>query len=150
MRIVPTTAVSVLLAATLAACGGVDKNAYVESVTKVQQKTQNEANKLSAEMEKAKSAKDIGAKLEELGTQVGANAKELDAIEAPSEVTKEHADYVALMARFSDELEKLGGKFEKAKNSELAGILSETTKLTSDLATDENKIVTSINTKLHE
>ncbi len=149
MRIVPMAGAATLLA-TFAACGGVDKNAYVESVTKVQQKTQNEANKLSTEMQSAKSAKAIGRKLEELGTEVGANAKELDAIEAPSEVTKEHDEYVKLMTRFSSELERLGGKFETAKNSELGGILGETTKLTSDLATDENKIVTSINAKLRE
>jgi ribosome assembly protein YihI (activator of Der GTPase) len=149
MRIVSTIGATALLAVTLAACGGVDKNAYVESVTKVQQKTQTEANKLSSEMATAKTPKDIGLKLEELGTEVAANAKELDKIEAPSEVTKEHQAYVDLMTRFSTSLEKLGKEFETAKTSELSSILSDTTKLTSDLAADESKIVTDINTKLH-
>jgi ribosome assembly protein YihI (activator of Der GTPase) len=148
MRIVSTTGAVVLLAASLAACGGVDKNAYVQSVTTVQKKTQTEANTLSAEMQTANTPKAIGKKLEELGTEVAANAKELDAIEAPTEVTKEHQQYVDLMNRFSRELGRLGREFETAKTSELAGILEDTTKLTSNLATDENKIVTSINTKL--
>ncbi len=133
------TGATAVLAVTLAACGGVDKNAYVESVTKVQQKTQNEANKLSSEMAQAKTPKDIGLKLEELGAEVAANAKELDAIEAPSEVTKQHQQYVDLMNRFSTSLEKLGKEFETAKTSELPKVLSDTTKLTSDLASDESK-----------
>lgn len=149
MRTVSLTAAAALAAVTLAACGGVDKNAYVESVTKVQQKTQNEANKLSSEMAQAKTPKDIGQKLEELSTEVAANAKELDAIKAPSEVTKEHQQYVDLMNRFSTSLEKLGKEFESASTAELPKVLSDTTKLTSGLATDESKIVTDINTKLH-
>ncbi|MEH3054060.1 MAG: hypothetical protein PGN13_08670 [Patulibacter minatonensis] len=150
MRIVSIPAAGAMLAVslTLAACGGVDKNAYVESVTKVQQKTQKEANKLSEEMAQAKSPKDIGAKLKELGTKVGTNAKSLDAIEAPSEVEQQHQQYVDLMNRFSSELDKLGSEFESAKTSELPSVLSDTTKLTSDLATDEQKIVNDINSKL--
>ncbi len=150
MRIVSTTGAAALLALTLAACGGgVDKNAYVESVTQLQKKTQNEANALSTEMSQAKTPKQIGLKLEELGGKVEANAKELDKIEAPEEVTKEHQQYVDLMEGFSGSLVKLGKQFETAKTSELPGILQETTKLTSDLAANESKIVTSINTKLH-
>lgn len=150
MRIVSTTGAAALLALTLAACGGgVDKNAYVESVTQLQKKTQNEANALSTEMSQAKTPKQIGLKLEELGGKVEANAKELDKIEAPEEVTKEHQQYVDLMEGFSSSLVKLGKQFETAKTSELPGILQETTKLTSDLAANESKIVTSINTKLH-
>lgn len=148
MRIVSITGTAVLLAVTLAACGGVDKNAYVESVTKLQQKTQTDANSLSSEMAQAKTPKDIGEKLEELGAKVQTNAKELGKIEAPEEVSKEHAQYVALMERFSSQLIKLGKEFETAKVSELPGVLSDTTKLTSDLAADESKIVTDINTKL--
>lgn len=149
MRIVSTTGAAALLALTLAACGGVDKNAYVESVTKLQKKTQNEANALSSEMAQAKTPKQIGVKLEELGAKVQVNAKELGQIEAPDEVTKEHQQYVKLMEGFSGSLIKLGKEFEAAKTSELPGILQETTKLTSDLAANESKIVTSINTKLH-
>jgi len=150
MRIVAITGTAALLAVTLAACGGgVDKNAYVESVTKLQQKTQTDATALSSEMAQAKTPKAIGTKLEELGTKVQANAKELDKIEAPDEVAKEHQQYVALMQRFSSSLIKLGLKFETAKVSELPAVLSDTTKLTSDLAADESKIVTDINTKLH-
>lgn len=148
MRILSTTGATALLALTLAACGGVDKNAYVESVTKLQQKTQNDANTLSSEMAQAKTPKAIGEKLEELGGKVGENAKELDKIEAPDEVTKEHQQYVDLMENFSGQLVKLGKEFEAAKPSELPGILSDTTKLTSDLAASESKIVTAINTKL--
>lgn len=149
MRIVSTTGAAAAIAIALAACGGVDKNAYVESVTKVQQKTQNEANTLSSQMAQAKSAKEIGQKLEELGAEVKVNAQALDKIEAPSEVTKEHAQYVALMNRFSDQLEQLGKEFETAKQSQLPKVLTDTSKLTSDLASDENKIVTDINAKLH-
>ena len=100
-------------------------------------------------MAQAKTPKDIGLKLEQLGDEVAANAKELDKIEAPSEVTKEHQQYVDLMTRFSTQLDKLGKEFETAKVSELPAVLADTTKLTSNLAADESKIVTDINTKLH-
>ncbi len=149
MRILSTTGAAALVALTLAACGGgVDKNVYVENVTKLQKKTQTEANALSTEMRDAKTPKQIGQALEELGNKVQVNAEELGKIEVPDEVTKEHAQYVDLMEGFSASLVKLGKEFETAKTSELPGILQETTKLTSDLATSEQKIVTNINTKL--
>lgn len=144
-----TLAVAALLATTsLAACGGVDKNAYVEQVTDVQQATQKEAQELSTKMSSAKTPKQVAANLDALGEAVEANAKKLDAIEAPEDVAKQHDAYVALMNKFGADLEALAAKVEKATPTTVPTILNQASTLTTNLSTGETKIVNEINSAL--
>lgn len=145
----PILALAAVIATTsLAACGGVDKNAYVEQVTNVQQATQKEAQELSSKMSSAKTPKQVAANLDALGEAVEANAKKLDAIEAPEDVAKQHQAYVDLMTKFGTDLEALAAKVEKATPTTVPGILSQASTLTTNLSTGETKIVNEINSAL--
>lgn len=138
----------VLATTALAACGGVDKNAYVDSVTKVQAATSSEAAKLSGEMEDAKSVGAVADKLEDLGQAVEKNAGSLADIEAPDDVAGLHEQYVTLMKKFGTDLETLAGRVRKADAKNVNAVLTQASKLTADLATDESKIVGEINDEL--
>lgn len=140
--------VAVLATLTLAACGGVDKNAYVDSVTKVQQTAQQGAAEINEQMADAKTPAQFAANLEALSTVIGENATDLSGIEAPDEVATEHQQYVDLMKKLSVSLDELAGKVESAKADDVSGLLTEVSKLQSDLATSEAKILNDINTKL--
>lgn len=144
-----TLAVAAILATTsLAACGGVDKNAYVEQVTDVQQATQKEAQELSTKMSSAKTPKQVAANLDALGEAVEANAKKLDAIEAPEDVAAQHQEYVDVMTKFGADLEELAGKVAKATPTTVPTILNQASTLTTNLSTSETRIVNEINDAL--
>ncbi len=149
MRLSVFAASTLILATTaLGACGGVDKTAYVDSVTDVQQKTSSDASSLSEDMAKATTPAAISSKLEELGKAVAKNSVALDKIEAPSEVEALHQQYVDLMAKFGTDLEGLAADLKKADAKGTGALLTKASKLTSDLATDESKIVQDINDEL--
>lgn len=139
---------TLLVISTLAACGGVDENAYVQSVTKVQQATQKEASALSTKMSSAKTPAQVGNNLAALGKAVEANADDLAAIEAPDKVASQHKAYVELMRKFGTDLEALAAKVKKATPTTVPTILTDASKLTSELSTGETKIVNEINTAL--
>lgn len=139
---------ALLATAALAACGGVDKTAYVDSVTDVQRKTSADATRLSTAMSTAKTPAEISAKLDELGKAVEANSVQLDKITAPSDVEKQHQEYVDLMKNFGTDLETLAGKVKTATPANTTTLLANASKITSDLATDEAKIVQEINNEL--
>lgn len=138
------------LALLFAGCGGVDKNAYVANVGKVQEKTQFEATALSEEMQKAKTPMQIAAKISELGASVQRNAAALGKIEAPDEVASEHKQYVAVMTDFGASLKQLSGRVERAKPADVDGILSKASSLTKNLSTKEQQLIVRINAKLRE
>ncbi|MBJ7471264.1 MAG: hypothetical protein JHD16_08170 [Solirubrobacteraceae bacterium] len=148
MRTSSLTVAALLAATTLAGCGGVDKNAYVDSVTNVQETTQKEATALSTKMQSAETPAQVGANLEALAKSVEKNAVALDKIEAPEEVAAQHQEYVKLMKDFSTNLEKLAVKVEKATPTTVPTILTDASKLTTQLSTGETKIVTEINNEL--
>ena len=143
------TASAFILATTaLGACGGVDKTAYVQSVTNVQKKTSTDAADRTADMAKATTPAAIATELRDLGASVESNSVALDKIEAPEEVATLHQNYVDLMATFGANLEKLAADVAKADAKTTNTLLTTAAKLTADLATDESKIVQDINTKL--
>lgn len=146
-RLLPIVAVAAALL--LSGCGeSIDKNAYVRDVTSVQQSTQNEANKLTTELTSAKTPEAVAGKLDQLAGAVKVNADKLAAIEAPEDVATEHEQYVALMRQFSEDLSGLAGRIEDATPETIGDIMSDTGKLTSELATDEQKLVDEINRAL--
>lgn len=133
----------------LAGCGdSIDKNAYVRDVSSVQQSTQNEANRLTENLSSAKTPAAVASRLQQLATAVKTNADRLAAIEAPEDVTDEHQQYVELMRTFSKDLGGLAERIKTATPETIPGIMSDTSKLTSELATDEQKIVSEINQAL--
>lgn len=147
----PAIAASLLLStATLAACGGgVDKNAYVDQVTDVSQATASAATKLSTEMSDAKTSEALAGKLEELGTTIEKDSVKLDDIAAPKEVESKHQDYVDLMETFGSDLKGLAGRVREADTTQKAtALLVDASKLTSDYAASEIKLVQDINTEL--
>ncbi len=134
---------------TLAACGDTaDKNAYVGEVTKVQQSTNQEATALSDAMASAKTPAQVASKLTALAKSIEANAKKLDAIEAPEEVAADHQKYVDLMNDFGTDLEALAVKVKKATPTTVPTLLSEASTLTTRLSTGETAIVNKINSEL--
>lgn len=144
-------AASVLVIATtaLAACGdGVDKNAYVDSVTTVQRDTSEAATKLAASMQDAKTPEAVADKLRTLSDEITANATNLDKIEAPEDVTTQHQEYVDLMKTFGKDLGALAGQVEDATPQNVNKVLAKASQLTSALSTDETKIVNEINAAL--
>ena len=149
MRKPVLSAAALFLATTaLAACGGIDKNAYVDSVTKVQQTTQREANALSEKMNSAKTPDEVGTNLAALGETVEKSAADLAAIEPPEDVADQHKQYVDLMKKFGTDLEGLATRVKDANADNVQGILTDATKLTSSLSSDETKIVSDINAEL--
>ncbi len=145
----PAFTLAALLATTvLAACGGVDKNAYVTQVTKVQQATQQDARALSDKMESAKTPAQVATNLAALGTAVEKNAADLKAIEAPESVAAKHQEYVDLMQQYGADLEDLAAQVKTATPATVRGILTKASTLTTKLSTQETKIVSAINTEL--
>lgn len=146
-RLLPVLAVAAALL--VAGCGeSIDKNAYVKDVTSVQQSTQNEANRLTTELSSAKTPEAVAGKLDQLATAVKTNADKLAAIEAPEDVVTLHQQYVDLMKQFSEDLTALAGRIEDATAETIGDIMTDTGKLTSELATDEQKLVNEINSAL--
>ena len=148
MRKPALTLAALLATASLAACGGVDKNEYVNQVTQVQKATQTDASELSAKMQTAKTPAQVATSLAALGQAVEDNAKKLDAIEAPEDVAGQHAKYVKLMNQYGSDLEELAAKVKTATPTTVPGILTKATTLTSNLSSQETKIVTAINNEL--
>lgn len=148
MRKPAFTLAALLATAALAACGGVDKNAYVTQVTKVQQATQQDARALSDKMKSAKTPAQVATNLAALGTAVEKNAADLKKIEPPESVAKQHQEYVDLMKQYGTDLESLAAEVKKATPSTVKGILTKASSLTTNLSTQETKIVSSINTEL--
>ena len=148
-RLLSVFAVVASLAVLAGGCGeSIDKNAYVRDVSSVQQSTQNEANRLTAGLSSAKTPKAVASRLQQLATAVKTNADRLAAIEAPEDVAAKHQEYVELMRSFSTELSALAERIEDATPETIDGIMRDTSKLTSELATDEQKIVGEINQAL--
>ncbi|MDO9355017.1 MAG: hypothetical protein Q7T55_15065 [Solirubrobacteraceae bacterium] len=145
--VLPATAL-VLATTTLAACGGVDKQKYVQSVTNLQQKTSTEAAYQSDEMAKATTPGALSQELSELGTSIDANAKKLAAIETPDEVDTLHADYVDLMEQYGRDLKALAGEVKTSDAKTTNRLLKRASTITAKLATDESKLVTGINSAL--
>ncbi len=145
-----TAATAALITVTaLAACGDTaDKNAYVDQVTKVQQATQKEATNLSTAMSSATTPGQVASNLTKLADSVEKNAADLQKIEAPEEVAKQHAAYVTLMKTFSTDLKELAVKVKKATPTTVPTLLTDASKLTTTLSTGETKIVNDINTEL--
>lgn len=149
MRSSVLTATALVLATTsLAACGGVDKQKYVQDVTNLQQKTSTDAAARSADMAKATTPEAISKELSELGASIEKNAKSLGAIKAPDEVESLHEDYVDLMTKYGTDLEALAGEVKASDAKTTNRLLKRASTLTAGLATDEAKLVTSINSAL--
>jgi len=83
-------AAPLLAAALLAGCGGVSKADYEKDVVAV-------GKKVEAEQAKLAEGTPTGDDLASVGDSLDGAAKDLDAIEAPSEVEQLHADLVAWM-----------------------------------------------------
>lgn len=133
----------------LAGCGGGgDPADYIQRVQTVQQRTEGEARRLSAEMEKASTAEQIGTKLDELGTAVRRNAAELDRIEAPEEVTAQHRAYAKLMGDYGNSLRSYADRVEGATPETINEVFDEAGKLTQNLSTRERELITEINERL--
>ncbi|MDQ8044436.1 MAG: hypothetical protein AAGC46_04625 [Solirubrobacteraceae bacterium] len=150
----PAAAATALLltALPLIGCGGdaVDKNAYVKAVSAVQAKTSGDAQKLSTEMQTAKTPKDIAEKLTELGTAVQSDADDLARIKAPEEVTQDHQQYVQLMRDFGSNLKDLAPQVEKATPTTVSNVLKKATGYTTTLSTKEAKLISDINAQLQK
>ena len=144
----PSSIAALLCAVSLAACGGVDSGEYITRVTQVQQRTEGEARRLSAEMEKASTAEEIGAKLAELGSAVRRNAAELGRIEAPEEVTTQHDAYAKLMTDYGASLNGFAERVEGATPETINEVFDEAGKLTQNLSEREQELIGEINTRL--
>lgn len=145
VRLFSILAAAAVLSLTTGCGDSVDKNAYVKDVSSVQRSTQTEAQQISTEIGRAKTQDAIADKLDALAETVKKNADRLAAIEAPADVADLHREYVDLMRKFSTDLEELADRIRKATPDSLQGILKDTGTLTSELATEEQRLVDKIN-----
>lgn len=148
MRTPALTLAALLATASLTACGGVDENEYVSQVTNVQRATQTDASEVSARMQSAKTPAQVATNLTLLGKAVEANAAKLDKIEAPEDVAKQHAAYVKLMTNYGNDLQELAVKVKKATPANVKKLVTDAGALTSNLSSQETKIVAEINGEL--
>ena len=148
MRKPALTLAALLTATTLAACGGVDKNEYVNQVTTVQKATQTDASELGTKMQSAKTPAQVAQNLTDLGKAVEVNAVKLEKIEAPDDVAAQHAKYVKLMKDYGNDLQELAVKVKAATPTTVPKILTDAQGLTSNLSSEETKIVSDINNEL--
>lgn len=154
----PVLPLSVLLTAvclTLTACGGVDKNAYIRSVSNVQADQQNFANGEATKMAEADKVSGYSSGLRAIAKTAADNAKKLGTIEVPSEVTDDHKRYVALYENYAKELDAVAadmdrilGTGEKVDSQDVETLRARAVEIDSKKASDEQKIVNDINTKL--
>lgn len=133
----------------IAGCGSsADKDAYVQSVSRVQQQTQTDAKTLSDKMQTAKTPAQIADNLSQLGRNIEKNASSLKAIKAPDDVKTQHEEYVKLMNDFGKKLESLATDVRTATPGNVKDVLTKASRATTDLSTEEQKVVSEINSAL--
>jgi predicted small secreted protein len=149
MRTPSLALIAVLLATTLAACGGGSgAGAYIEQVTKAQQAAEVDASALTSDIATATTPEAIATKLDAFGASVKANGAKLAAIKPPQDVAAEHKAYVAAINTFGTELQSLAAEAKSSSPAAQKALLAKAAALSADLSTAETKIVTDINTKL--
>lgn len=132
----------------LSACGGVDQDAYVQQVSQVQARTVEASQRVSSAMEKAKTPKEIGSHLEELGLAVRRSAAELRRLEVPSDVKTQHAEYAKLLDGYGNSLRGFAARVSGATLDNANAIIDEAVPLTKDFSEREAALITEINAAL--
>lgn len=132
----------------LAACGGPDPQAYIDDVQRVQQRTEADARRVSAQMEQAQTPRQVAQRLGELGQAVRRNAAELDRIEAPDEVARQHDAYAELLTGYGNSLAEYARRVDGADASTINDLFDEAGTLTQEMSERERALITEINSRL--
>jgi len=103
---------------------------------------------VSAEMERAKTPREVAARLAELGTAVRRNAAELGRIEAPDEVARQHEQYAQLLTGYGASLGEYAERVDGATASTINDLFEEAGELTQQMSERERTLITEINARL--
>ena len=103
-RRVAATVTALVAVVALAGCGGgtstKEKNAYAREVNAAQQRFATTVSTVAQQTGKANSIRQQQRTLQRFDTAIQGVVKELNAIDPPSEVTKEHAKLTSVMTGF--------------------------------------------------
>jgi hypothetical protein len=127
-------ALSLVIALSLAACGGDDdggggrlsKSEYETEMAKIQKTLENSLQGVQEDIQQSKSLDQIGDGLDDLAAEIDKAADQAGELEPPEDIDSEHQDLVDGIKQFADEFREAGDVArdgdEKKIQSTLSGI----------------------------
>jgi hypothetical protein len=151
-RRVAATATAVVAVLALAACGGgtsaKEKNAYAQEVNAAQQRFASTVSSVSEGTGAGNSIRQQQRTLQRFETAIAGVVKELNAIDAPSEVTKEHERLTTVMTGFGKAIGQANDAMKNPTATRIDTAQRDVTTATSSVNARVSAAIAAINAKL--